>query len=53
MVKIIFLGTNGWYDSETGNTISILVQTDLVDVVFDAGYGVAKLDRYVGPGVNR
>jgi len=50
MVKIIFLGTNGWYDSETGNTISILVQTDLVDVVFDAGYGVAKLDRYVGSG---
>jgi ribonuclease BN (tRNA processing enzyme) len=44
--KIIFLGTNGWYDSETGNTISILVQTEHYDIVLDAGYGIWKLGQY-------
>lgn len=27
MLKIIFLGTNGWYDTVTGNTIAILIET--------------------------
>ena len=45
-MKVIFLGTNGWYDTETGNTICILLKTDSYDIIFDAGYGLAKLDRY-------
>jgi ribonuclease BN (tRNA processing enzyme) len=44
--KIIFLGTNGWYDSETGNTIAILVRTEQYDIVLDAGYGISKLGQY-------
>jgi hypothetical protein len=24
IIKIMFLGTNGWFDSSTGNTISVL-----------------------------
>jgi ribonuclease BN (tRNA processing enzyme) len=46
-MKIIFLGTNGWYDSDTGNTISVLLKTDEYNIVFDAGNGLYKLDRYL------
>jgi ribonuclease BN (tRNA processing enzyme) len=46
-MKIIFLGTNGWYDTNTGNTICILVRAEKFDIVFDAGLGLAKLDHYI------
>lgn len=46
-LKVIFLGTNGWYDTATGNTICILVRTDEYDIVFDAGYGLYKLGKYI------
>jgi len=45
--KITFLGTNGWYDSKTGNTISILVETRNCYIVLDAGYGLAKLSGHL------
>jgi len=47
MPKVIFLGTNGWYDTSTGNTICILVDTSSYTIILDAGNGIAKLDRYV------
>jgi len=47
MPKIIFLGTNGWYDTITGNTICILIDTSSYTIILDAGNGIAKLDRYV------
>jgi len=47
MVKVIFLGTNGWYDSPTGNTISTLVKTRDFNIVLDAGNGIAKLSSYM------
>ena len=46
MVKVTFLGTNGWFDSETGNTISILVETPDFHIVLDAGMGIHRLNRY-------
>ncbi|MDD5491226.1 MAG: ribonuclease Z [bacterium] len=46
-MKITFLGTNGWYDTKTGNTISILVETEKAYIVFDAGNGIYKLDRFI------
>jgi ribonuclease BN (tRNA processing enzyme) len=46
-MEVIFLGTNGWYDTDTGNTISILVKSKDCDVVLDAGNGIYKLDRYI------
>ena len=52
-MKVIFLGTNGWYDSETGNTISVFVDTDAGPMIFDAGYGLARLDRYLPKGDGR
>jgi len=46
-MKVIFLGTNGWYDTATGNTVSVLVQTEAFDIILDAGNGIAKVDRYI------
>jgi len=46
-LKVIFLGTNGWYDSPTGNTISTLVVTKSCAIILDAGFGIVKADRYI------
>ncbi len=46
-MKVIFLGTNGWYDTETGNTICTLIQTEQYDIILDAGNGLHRADRYL------
>lgn len=46
-MKLHFLGTNGWYDTKQGNTLSVLLDTDRAYVVFDAGGGFYKLDEYI------
>lgn len=46
-MKLTLLGTNGWFDTETGNTPCVLLQTEQFDVIFDAGYGFTKVDRYI------
>jgi ribonuclease BN (tRNA processing enzyme) len=46
-VRIIFLGTNGWYDTETGNTVCTLIQTASMGVILDAGNGIHRADRYI------
>jgi ribonuclease BN (tRNA processing enzyme) len=46
-MTITFLGTNGWYDTETGLTACILIETDSAYIVLDAGNGIYKLDRYL------
>lgn len=46
MIKIVFLGTNGWYDTKTGNTICILIETRNEYIVLDAGNGISKLADY-------
>jgi len=46
-MKITFLGTNGWFDSATGNTTSILLDTEKYYVILDAGFGIAKADKYI------
>lgn len=45
-VTLTFLGTNGWFDTDTGNTISMLIDTPSYGIVLDAGFGFAKLDRH-------
>jgi len=42
-MKIIFLGTNGWYDTQTGNTPCVLIETQSEYIVLDAGFGFYKL----------
>lgn len=46
-MKIIFLGTNGWYDTETGNTICTLIQTEQYAIILDAGNGLHRAERYL------
>lgn len=46
-MKITFLGTNGWYDTNTGNTICALIETENYFIVLDAGNGIYKLDEYI------
>ncbi|QLH75098.1 MAG: ribonuclease Z [Methanomassiliicoccales archaeon] len=46
-MKITFLGTNGWYDTATGNTVCTLLSTKERYIVLDAGNGIWKLDRYM------
>jgi ribonuclease BN (tRNA processing enzyme) len=46
-MKVRFLGTNGWFDSTTGNTICTLIEASDRYVVLDAGNGIHKLGRYI------
>ncbi|MGV8081399.1 MAG: MBL fold metallo-hydrolase [Syntrophales bacterium] len=46
-MDVHFLGTNGWYDTETGNTICTLIRTDRWEILLDAGYGIARADRHL------
>jgi ribonuclease BN (tRNA processing enzyme) len=46
-MRVIFLGTNGWYDSPTGNTVCTLIDTDGATIILDAGFGIFKLGRHV------
>jgi ribonuclease BN (tRNA processing enzyme) len=46
-MKITFLGTNGWYSTDLGNTVSILIESKTHYIVLDAGDGIYKLDQYI------
>lgn len=46
-MKVYFLGTNGWYDTKIGNTVCVLVETKSAYIIFDAGTGLYKIDRYI------
>ena len=48
-MKLTFLGTNGWFDSVTGNTPSALLETANYNIIFDAGFGLAKADTCLNP----
>lgn len=46
-MQVIFLGTNnGWYDTDTGNTICVLMKTNNYNIIFDAGKGIYKVVDY-------
>ena len=46
-MKIVFLGTNGWYSTGLGNTPCILVESEKFYIILDAGDGIYKLDNYI------
>lgn len=50
MIKVTFLGTNGWYDTNTGNTTSIFIETDREYIILDAGFGFYKVRDIVKDG---
>lgn len=50
-MKVIFLGTNGWYDTKF-NTISTLIETEQYFIILDAGNGIYKAENYI-PNKNK
>lgn len=46
-MKVTFLGTNGWYDTETGNTVSVLIESSRHYIILDAGFGFYKAKYYL------
>jgi ribonuclease BN (tRNA processing enzyme) len=48
-MRAVFLGTNGWYDTDTGNTPCVLVETSRYYIIFDAGFGFYKVKGIAGP----
>ena len=46
-MRITFLGTNGWYSSDMGNTVSILIETKKFYIILDAGDSLNKIDKYI------
>lgn len=46
-MKIIFLGTNGWYGTHNSNAICTLIDSEEGYIIFDAGDGIYKLRDYV------
>src|SRR3989344_5766678 len=46
-IIITFLGTNGWYATETGHTTCVLMDTRNSYIILDAGTGIYKIDKYI------
>jgi ribonuclease BN (tRNA processing enzyme) len=45
-MEVVFLGTNGWYDTTTGNTVCVLVESKDHLIILDAGNGIHKVNQY-------
>jgi len=46
-IKVNFLGTNGWFVTETGHTTCVLIDSKDCYVILDAGTGIYKIDKYI------
>ncbi len=46
-MKITVLGSNGWFDTDTGSTNCVLLQTSDYSVIMDAGFGITKIKNRV------
>lgn len=46
-MKVSLLGTNGWFDTHTGRTPCVVIRSENIQIVLDAGFGFSRLDRYV------
>ena len=44
---ITTLGTNGWFDTETGQTMCTLIRTPEYSVILDAGYGIRRANQLI------
>ena len=50
MIKITFLGTNGWYTTSTGATSCVFAQTPAAYIIFDAGIGFSRAGGLIKDG---
>lgn len=46
-MTITFLGTNAYFDTQTGNTSCILIDTEKYYLILDAGHGIYKINQYI------
>jgi len=46
-MKIVFLGTSGWYTNPTGNTLCTLIDSSEGYIILDAGNGFYKIGDYI------
>ncbi|MBI2345814.1 MAG: ribonuclease Z [Deltaproteobacteria bacterium] len=46
-MKVHFLGTNGWFNSSTGETPCVLIEAAEGYIICDAGNGLRKIDRII------
>ena len=44
---ITMLGTNGWFDTETGQTMCTLISTKDYSIILDAGYGIRRAKQLI------
>lgn len=44
---ITTLGTNGWFDTETGQTMCTLIRTRDYSIILDAGYGIRRVRQLI------
>ena len=44
---ITMLGTNGWFDTDFGQTMCTLIRTRDYSVILDAGYGIRRIKDLV------
>ncbi len=45
-IFVYLLGTNGWYDTELGNTICTYIKHDNFNIIVDSGFGIQYLEKY-------
>ena len=46
-IKVHFLGTNGWYSSQTGDTTCHLLELPNCYIILDAGNAIYKIDEHI------
>lgn len=46
-MKVIFAGTNGWFNTDTGSTLCVYIAAADYDIILDAGSGLFRLDRFI------
>ena len=44
---VTMLGTNGWFDTDFGQTMCTLIRTRDYSVILDAGYGIRRIKELV------
>lgn len=44
---VTLLGTNGWFDSETGQTMCSLIRTEDYSIILDAGFGIRRAKELI------
>lgn len=46
-MRVIFLGTNGWFNTSIGRTTCVFIESREFYIILDAGDGLYKIDRFI------